>query len=128
MKPKIGYLLPTRERVMEGSPDGVPLIELAQSAENLGYDSVWIGDSLIDRPRHEPLTMLAGVAACTKEITLGTAVLLPALRNPILLAQQVATLDQLSAGRFILGIGIGPSNHQVFYFLDPLFQKFFRLF
>ena len=112
MKPKIGYLLPTRERVMEGSPDGVPLMELAQSAENLGYDSVWIGDSLIDRPRHEPLTMLAGVAACTKEITLGTAVLLPALRNPILLAQQVATLDQLSAGRFILGIGIGPSNHQ----------------
>ena len=112
MTPKIGYLLPTRERVMEGSPDGVKLIQLAQRAEDLAYDSLWIGDSLIDRPRHEPLTMLAGVAGCTTRISLGTAVLLPALRNPVLLAQQVATLDQLSAGRFILGIGIGPNNHQ----------------
>ncbi len=61
MAPKIGYLLPTRERVMEGHPDGVALLELAQRAEGLGYDSVWIGDSLFDRPRHEPLTMLAGI-------------------------------------------------------------------
>ena len=110
MAPKIGYLLPTRERVMEGRPDGMALMELAQRAEDMGYDSVWIGDSLFDKPRHEPLTMLAGIAGCTSRVALGTAVLLPALRNPVLLAQQAATLDQLSAGRLILGIGIGSGN------------------
>jgi probable F420-dependent oxidoreductase len=110
MAPKIGYLLPTRERVMEGQPDGVALLDLAQRAEGLGFDSVWIGDSLFDKPRHEPLTMLAGIAGRTKKVTLGTAVLLPALRNPVLLAQQAATVDQLSAGRLVLGLGIGSGN------------------
>jgi alkanesulfonate monooxygenase SsuD/methylene tetrahydromethanopterin reductase-like flavin-dependent oxidoreductase (luciferase family) len=61
---------------------------------------------LLARPRHEPITLLAGVAARTRRVKLGTAVLLPALRNPVLLAHQVATLDQVSAGRIILGIGI----------------------
>jgi probable F420-dependent oxidoreductase len=110
MAPKIGYLLPTRERVMEDRPDGVALIDLARRAEDMGYDSIWIGDSLFDKPRHEPLTMLAGIAGGTKRITLGTAVLLPALRNPVLLAQQAATVDQISAGRLILGVGIGSGN------------------
>ena len=110
MAPKIGYLLPTRERVMEGQPDGVALMALAQRAESLDYDSVWIGDSLFDKPRHEPLIMLAGIAGCTTRVAIGTAVLLPALRNPVLLAQQAATLDQISAGRLILGIGIGSGN------------------
>jgi probable F420-dependent oxidoreductase len=110
MAPKIGYLLPTRERVMEGRPDGGALLDLAQRAEDRGYDSVWIGDSLFDKPRHEPLTMLAGIAGRTKRVALGTAVLLPALRNPVLLAQQAATVDQLSAGRLILGLGIGSGD------------------
>jgi len=110
MAPKIGYLLPTRERVMEGQPDGRALLALAERAEEIGYDSVWIGDSLFDKPRHEPLTMLAGIAGRTNKVAIGTAVLLPALRNPILLAQQAATVDQLSAGRLILGIGIGSGN------------------
>jgi probable F420-dependent oxidoreductase len=110
MSPKIGYLLPTRERVMEGNPDGAALLTLAQHAEACGYDSVWVGDSLIDKPRHEPLTLLAGVAGRTTRVTIGTAVLLPALRNPVLLAQQAATLDQLSAGRLVLGIGIGSNT------------------
>ena len=66
---------------------------------------MWVGDSLLARPRHEPITLLAGVAARTRRVKLGTAVLLPALRNPVLLAHQVATLDQ-SAGRIILGVGI----------------------
>jgi probable F420-dependent oxidoreductase len=108
--PKIGYLLPTRERVMEGNPAGGPLLQLGERAEALGYDSIWIGDSLFDRPRHEPLVMLAGVAARTKRVLLGTGVLLPALRNPVQLAHQVATLDQISEGRVILGIGISPDQ------------------
>ncbi|MGA9866866.1 MAG: LLM class flavin-dependent oxidoreductase [Acetobacteraceae bacterium] len=106
MAAKIGYLLPTRERIMEGQPETGALLALAERAEGLGYDSVWVGDSLLARPRHEPLTLLAAVAARTRRLELGTAVLLPALRNPVLLAHQAATLDQISEGRFILGIGI----------------------
>jgi alkanesulfonate monooxygenase SsuD/methylene tetrahydromethanopterin reductase-like flavin-dependent oxidoreductase (luciferase family) len=103
---RIGYLLPTRESIMEGRPEGEPLLRLAERAEKLGYDSVWVGDSLLARPRHEPITLLAAVAGRTKRVRLGTAVLLPALRNPVLLAHQVATLDQVSSGRVILGVGI----------------------
>ena len=106
MTVRIGYLLPTRESIMEGKPEAEPLLRLAERAEALKYDSVWIGDSLLARPRHEPITLLAGVAGRTQRVKLGTAVLLPALRNPVLLAHQVATLDQVSAGRVILGIGI----------------------
>lgn len=106
MAPRIGYLLPTRERVMEGQPEAAPLLALAERAEGLGFDSIWVGDSLLARPRHDPLTLLAAVAARTKKAGLGTAVLLPALRNPVVLAQQIATLDQISEGRYILGVGI----------------------
>lgn len=103
---RIGYLLPTREGVMEGRPAVRPLLELATRAEALGYDSVWVGDSLTARPRHEPLTLLAAVAGRVPRIELGTAVLLPALWNPVVLAHVVATLDQASEGRVILGVGI----------------------
>jgi alkanesulfonate monooxygenase SsuD/methylene tetrahydromethanopterin reductase-like flavin-dependent oxidoreductase (luciferase family) len=106
MPPQIGYLLPTRERVMEGRPETTPLLELAASAERLGFDSVWVGDSLLARPRHDPLTLLAAVAARTRKVALGTAVFLPALRNPVVLAHQLATLDQISEGRLVLGAGI----------------------
>src|SRR5207302_5899160 len=106
MSPQIGYLLPTRERVMEGRPETAPLLELAGRAEGLGFDSVWIGDSLLARPRHDPLTLLAAVAARTRKVALGTAVFLPALRNPVVLAHQLATLDQISDGRLVLGAGI----------------------
>jgi probable F420-dependent oxidoreductase len=106
MSPRIGYLLPTREQVMEGRPAAAPLLALAERAEALGYDSLWAGDSILARPRHEPLSLLAAVAARTRRARLGTAVLLPALRNPVVLAHQIATLDQISEGRFILGVGI----------------------
>src|SRR5438128_3924904 len=106
MPPQIGYLLPTRERVMEGRPETAPLLDLAERAERLGFDSLWVGDSLLARPRHDPLTLLAAVAARTRKPELGTAVLLPALRNPVVLAQQVATLDRSAEGRLFLGIGI----------------------
>ena len=52
------------------------------------------------------MTLLAAVAARTRKPELGTAVLLPALRNPVVLAHDIATLDQISEGRFILGVGI----------------------
>ena len=103
---KLGYLMPTRENVMAGRPEARPLLVLAERAERLGYDSVWAGDSLLARPRHEPLSLLAAVAGRLSRVQIGTAVLLPALRNPVLLAHQVATIDQISEGRLILGVGI----------------------
>jgi alkanesulfonate monooxygenase SsuD/methylene tetrahydromethanopterin reductase-like flavin-dependent oxidoreductase (luciferase family) len=106
MPVRIGYLLPTREQVMQGRPEAAPLLALAERAEGLGYDSIWVGDSILARPRHEPLTLLSAVAARTRKAELGTAVLLPALRNPVVLAHGIATLDQISEGRFILGVGI----------------------
>jgi probable F420-dependent oxidoreductase len=106
MTVEFGVLLPTREAVMSGRPETAPLLAMAERAEAAGFDSVWIGDSLIARPRHEPLTLLAAVAARTKRVRLGTAVLLPALRNPVVLAQIVGTLDRVAEGRVILGVGI----------------------
>jgi len=106
MTVEFGVLLPTREAVMSGHPETAPLLTMAERAEASGFDSVWIGDSLIARPRHEPLTLLAAVAARTKRVRLGTAVLLPALRNPVVLAHIVGTLDRVAEGRVILGVGI----------------------
>ncbi len=110
---KLGYLLPTREQIMEGQPETAPLLALAERAAALGYNSVWVGDSLTARPRHDPLTLLAAVAGRVPGLTLGTAVLLPALRNPVLLAHQVATLDQLTEGRLILGVGFAADRPNI---------------
>src|SRR6201987_372758 len=104
--PKLGYLLPTRERTMEDRQETAPLLALAERAERLNFDSIWVGDSLLARPRHDPLTLLAAVASRLPSVNIGTAVLLPAMRNPVLLAHQVATLDQIAEGRLILGVGI----------------------
>lgn len=123
---KFGYLLPTRERIMQGSVETNSLLELADRAEAIGMDSVWVGDSIVARPRHEPLTLLAAVAGRTKKVSLGTAVLLPALRNPVVLAHQVATLDQISEGRVILGVGIAadvPTIHAEFRAVGVPFEK-----
>ena len=103
---KIGYLIPTREHVMVGDHSTHRLLEQGRLAADLGFDSLWIGDSLTARPRHDPLTLLAGIATAIPGLQLGTAVLLPALRNPVLLAHQLATIDQLSEGRLIIGAGI----------------------
>jgi len=82
------------------------MLTMAERAEKAGFDSVWIGDSITARPRHEPLTLMAGVAGRTRRVKLGTGVLLPALRNPVVLAHVVGTLDRVAEGRVILGMGI----------------------
>ncbi len=106
MAVEFGVLLPTREAVMSGRPETAPVLAMAERAEATGFDSVWIGDSLTARPRHEPLTLLAAAAARTRRVRVGTAVLLPALRNPVVLAHVVGTLDRIAEGRLILGVGI----------------------
>src|SRR5437588_164479 len=70
-----------------------------------GY--VWVGDSVVAKPRLEPLTTLAYLAGITTRVRLGTAVLLPALRHPVVLAHQIANVDQISRGRVVLGLGVG---------------------
>lgn len=106
---KLGILLPTRRLVMEGgNPEAFrQVIDLAQTAERAGLDSVWVGDSLTAKPRLEPLTTLTAVASHTERVRLGTAVLLAALRHPVHLAHQAATLDFISGGRVVLGAGVG---------------------
>jgi len=102
-----GILLPTREAVMSGRSDPTALFELAERAEALGLHSVWVGDSLTARPRIDALTTLAAVGARTRRVRLGTAIFLAALRHPILLAYQLASLDWITGGRIDLGVGYG---------------------
>jgi probable F420-dependent oxidoreductase len=102
-----GIVLPSREAIMAGHADPGLLIEVAERAEQAGFDSVWTGDSLFHRPRFDPLTMLAAVAARTTNVTIGTAVIIAVQRHPLLLAQMVATLDRIAKGRFVLGVGAG---------------------
>ncbi|HYT14227.1 MAG TPA: LLM class flavin-dependent oxidoreductase [Candidatus Nitrosopolaris sp.] len=111
---KTGLLLPSREALLWGNSDLAFVIEAGRRAEEAGYDSVWVGDSLLARPRGEPLTLLAGVAGATTRVTLGSAVLLPLLRHPLSLAQGLATLDRIAKGRLIVGVGPGaelPGTH-----------------
>ena len=102
-----GVLLPTREAVMSGRSDPSTLMQLAERAEALGFSSVWVGDSLTARPRIDALTTLATVGARTRRVRLGTAIFLAALRNPIMLAYQLASLDWITGGRIDLGVGYG---------------------
>jgi alkanesulfonate monooxygenase SsuD/methylene tetrahydromethanopterin reductase-like flavin-dependent oxidoreductase (luciferase family) len=112
--PATGLLLPSREALLWADGDLAFLVKAARQAEQAGYDSVWAGDSLLARPRGEPLTLLAAVAGATTRVTLGTAVLLPLLRHPLSLAHALATLDRIAEGRVIVGIGPGaelPGTH-----------------
>ena len=106
---KLGILLPTRGLVMgsDEPPSIEPLLAMAKSAEQAGLDSVWVGDSLTAKPRLEPLTTLSAIAMRTRRVRLGTAVMLPALRHPVSLAQMAATVDTVSGGRLIIGAGVG---------------------
>jgi alkanesulfonate monooxygenase SsuD/methylene tetrahydromethanopterin reductase-like flavin-dependent oxidoreductase (luciferase family) len=108
-KTKLGVLLPTRGILLgESPPKGANLVlDLAQKAEQAGLDSVWVGDSLTAKPRLEPLSILAAIAAVTQQVRLGTAVLLMALRHPLLLAQTMTTVDLISQGRLIIAAGAG---------------------
>jgi alkanesulfonate monooxygenase SsuD/methylene tetrahydromethanopterin reductase-like flavin-dependent oxidoreductase (luciferase family) len=110
---RLGYLLPTRENIMRGDHSVSSLIESGRVAQGCGFDSLWAGDSLFARPRHDPLMLLGAMAVATPGMLLGTAVMLPALRNPVVLAQQLATLDQACAGRLIAGVGIGADTPPV---------------
>ncbi|GKQ35325.1 LLM class flavin-dependent oxidoreductase [Streptomyces sp. A012304] len=103
----VGVLLPTREQAILGDFTASPLMEFARQAEELGFDSLWTGDSLTARPRLDPLVVLSAAGAVTGSITLGTAALTPALRHPLIGANMVSSLDHVCGGRLIMGLGSG---------------------
>jgi probable F420-dependent oxidoreductase len=112
---QIGVLLPTRGVLFakNGPPDVSPILIMAERAEEAGFHSVWVGDSITAKPRLEALATLGALAVRTSRVKLGTAVLLAALRHPLVLAHAVASLEVLSTGRIILGVGAGRSGHQM---------------
>src|SRR5258708_35041051 len=93
---KTGLLLPSREALLWADGDLTVVLNAARQAEKAGYDSVWAGDSLLARPRGEPIALLAAVAAATTRLILGTAALPPFVRSPLSLAHTLATLLRLS--------------------------------
>ena len=108
-----GYLLPTRGVVVAAggeAPDTEPIFTLAKKAENLGLDSVWLGDSVLAKPRMESFTTWAAVLASTERVQVGTAVMLAALRHPVMLAQSMSTLDCMFPGRVLPGLGVGRTD------------------
>lgn len=105
-----------------GVEDAGELVDFAVSAERLGYQSVWVSDHLFHaeyvasrlggRPYHEPLTILTAAAARTTKVELGTSVLVLPWHHPVRLAKTVATLDGLSKGRVVLGVGVGVTEDE----------------
>jgi len=93
-------------------PDIRALVDYGVHVEALGYDSVWVWDHILlgvspNFPVADSLTVLTGIAARTTRIKLGTGVLVLPLRNPVVLAKQLASMDQLSGGRLIMGLAAG---------------------
>ena len=84
------------------------LRELVELGDRYGYDSIWLSDRIVsDRFSLEPMVALSMVAAYSDRLKFGTSVLALPLRNPVVLAKQIATLDYLSQGRFFPAVCLG---------------------
>ncbi|MBM7172015.1 LLM class flavin-dependent oxidoreductase [Streptomyces sp. G44] len=104
---RVGVLLPTREQAILGEYDVSALLDFARQAEEFGFDSLWTGDSLTARPRLDPLVVLSAASTVTRRLLLGTAALTPGLRHPLVAASMISSLDHVSPGRLVLGVGPG---------------------
>ena len=109
---EIGLLLHTRQLIHleEAAKSFDQLWSDAAQAEELGFDHIWLGDSVtvLDKARGDCLTALAALGARTENIRLGVVPMLAALRNPVLLAHALATIDVISKGRVVIGVSVGP--------------------
>jgi len=108
----VGVLIGTRGFVMQAlrerrEADPTEMLAMAERADQAGLDSVWVGDSLVSKPRFEPVASLAAIAARTSRVRIGTAVMLPVIRPVVPLAHSLATLDVISRGRLVIGAGVG---------------------
>ena len=96
-------------QVFFDGPIDMPLIQRwAKRAEALGFESLWTQEAITGAvPILEPVTLLAYLAAVTERVRLGTSVIVAPLRNPVQLAKSLSSLDHMSAGRLIVGLGLG---------------------
>jgi alkanesulfonate monooxygenase len=110
---RFGVFLPSYVWDGDGADRARGVTDFARRVEHLGFDSLFITDHLLAAKRFysvswlEPLTTLALVAGVTERVRLGTSILILPLRNPVMLAKQLATLQFLSNNRVILGAGVG---------------------
>ena len=105
-----------------GIEDVKQVLAFGPLAEELGYDSIWVMDHLFntgyirqrldDKPYYHPLATLSYLSATTQRVALGTSVLVLPYHNPVALAKYVATLDHMSDGRVILGVGVGAMTEE----------------
>lgn len=133
---KVGVVLPIADED-DRQPGWREIREIALITEQAGLDSVWVFDHLLYRDEgaesglHEAWTILAAIAAATSSVELGTIVMATSFRNPALQAKMAATLDEVSGGRLILGLGCGwhdpeyeafgyPTDHRVGRFEEAL--------
>jgi alkanesulfonate monooxygenase SsuD/methylene tetrahydromethanopterin reductase-like flavin-dependent oxidoreductase (luciferase family) len=126
---KVGVQLPEVERYVPW-PD---YLDLARRAEAVGFDSVWVGDHLIydlpdgvTRGPYEAWTTLAAIAAVTERVELGPLVASTAFHAPAMLAKQAATVDAISGGRLIVGLGAGWNRREFDAFGFPYDRRVSR--
>lgn len=104
------------------------LWELAETAQQLGYDSIWtIHHYLANLATLQPISMTARLSAITDNMTIGTAILLAPFLHPVHMAEEFATLDQISGGRVVLGLGAGYRDNEFDAFGIPRSQRAGRL-
>lgn len=108
---KFGICLPIRI-----TASALTNVDIAKKAESLGFDSVWVSDHVVMPLKHQgrfsdvfydPFILLSHIAGQTGKITLGTSVIILPYRNPIVVAKMISTLDMLSEGRVVFGVGAG---------------------
>lgn len=134
-KLKIGMYVPFSERQMQGeTPGWADILAMAQRAEAVGFDSLWVPDHLIQyydgvdpRGGWECWSLVSALAASTNHVELGTIVTATSFRNPAMLAKIVDTVEEISGGRVILGLGTGyhePEYRAFGYPFDHPFSRF----